>query len=160
MNIGARLRTGREARGLSVTAVAAALRVQPRFISAIEENDWRTMPPAYGRGFVRAYAAYVGENPDRLCANYFAQVRTAPALPSDAPPREPSRVLATAPSRTCPRSRRCRSDRAIGGLALFAALQAGGPEVAPTGVSVPSVPLLPMATGQAERCPRTQARTT
>lgn len=164
MNIGARLRTGREARGLSVTAVAEALRVQPRFISAIEENDWRTMPPRpYGRGFVRAYAAYVGENPEQTVRDYFAQFAPAPALPSEAPPREPSRRPAAA---TLPHVRRGLAAAvligAIGGLALFAALRDGGSRSAPPMGGVGAVgTAAPIATGTGgTAAPSVQARTT
>lgn len=80
MNIGARLRTGREARGLSLPAVASAIRIHPRFLTAIEENDWRALPPRpYGRGFVRAYASLLGEHPEQTVRDYFAQFAPPPA---------------------------------------------------------------------------------
>jgi len=90
MNIGARLRMGREARGLSMLALAEALRIQPKYLAAIEENDWRAIPPRpYGRGFVRAYAAYIGENPEQTMRDFFAQFAPppAPAAPSPEPRR-------------------------------------------------------------------------
>ena len=88
MNIGARLRMGREARGLSLLAVAQALRVPPKYLAAIEENDWRTLPPRpYGRGFVRAYAAYIGENPEQTVRHFFAQFAPPPAAPTLPEPR-------------------------------------------------------------------------
>lgn len=92
MNIGARLRTGREARGLSIAAVAVVLRVPPRFLTAIEENDCRAIPPRpYGRGFVRAYAAHLGENPDETVREFFAQFAppAAPVQTAEAPRRAP-----------------------------------------------------------------------
>ena len=65
MDIGARLRDAREARGLSIDAVSRSTRVQSRILSAIERNDSMCLPPRpYGRGFVRAYASEVGLDPE------------------------------------------------------------------------------------------------
>jgi cytoskeletal protein RodZ len=90
MDVGAQLRTSREARGLSIDAVAHTTRVQPRIIAAIEQNDITVVPPRpFGRGFVRAYAREVGLDADAVTRDYFAQF--APVEPP-APPEEPSEV--------------------------------------------------------------------
>ena len=61
MDIGTQLRNAREARGLTLDALSRSTRVQPRILSAIEQNDSMRLPPRpYGRGFVRAYASEVG----------------------------------------------------------------------------------------------------
>jgi cytoskeletal protein RodZ len=125
MNIGARLRMGREARGLSLLALAEALRVQPKYLAAIEENDWRAIPPRpYGRGFVRAYAAYIGENPEQTVRDFFAQF--APPPPAANIPERRRAVLAH------PKLARMRGGLAvavlacvIAGLVLVAALRPG-----------------------------------
>jgi cytoskeleton protein RodZ len=73
-NIGAQLRSSREALGLSLASLAQRTRVQPRIISAIEQNDLASIPPKpYGRGFIRAYAREVGLDPDLTVRDYFAQ---------------------------------------------------------------------------------------
>ena len=124
MNMGARLRMGREARGLSLLALAEALRVQPKYLAAIEGNDWRAIPPRpYGRGFVRAYAAYIGENPEQTVRDFFAQFAPPPAANI---PEPHSNVLAY------PKLARMRGGLAgavlacvIAGLVLVAALRPG-----------------------------------
>ncbi len=74
MNVGAQLRTSREARGLSLTAVAHTTRVQPRILAAIEQNDITVVPPRpFGRGFVRAYARELGLDADAVTRDYFEQ---------------------------------------------------------------------------------------
>jgi cytoskeleton protein RodZ len=74
MNIGAHLRTSREAKGLSLDAVAHTTRVQLRILTAIERNDVRAVPPRpFGRGFVRAYAREIGLDPDQTARDYFEQ---------------------------------------------------------------------------------------
>jgi cytoskeletal protein RodZ len=81
MSVGAQLRASREARGLSIDAVAHTTRVQPRILAAIERDDLSAMPPRpFGRGFVRAYAAEMGLDGERTAQDYFAQF--APASPS------------------------------------------------------------------------------
>jgi cytoskeleton protein RodZ len=83
MSIGAQLRTAREAKGLSIDAIAERTRVQPRALAAIELNDPAALPPRpFGRGFVRAYAEEVGLDPDRTVRDYFAQFPPAPDISS------------------------------------------------------------------------------
>ena len=91
MTTGARLRQAREARGLSIADVARATRVQPRILEAIERNDAQAIPPRpYGRGFVRAYAAHIGHDPEQTVRDFFAQF--APPLPprAEEPPPRPT----------------------------------------------------------------------
>jgi cytoskeleton protein RodZ len=74
MDIGARLRQARENRGLTIDALSRSTRVQPRILSAIEQNDTISLPPRpYGRGFVRAYASEVGLDPDGTVREFFSQ---------------------------------------------------------------------------------------
>lgn len=91
-DVGARLRASREAKRLSLDAVAASTRVHRRILSAIEQNDASALPPRpYGRGFVRAYARELGLNGDDVVREYFGQF--APAEPPPAPPPERSRPV-------------------------------------------------------------------
>jgi cytoskeleton protein RodZ len=79
MDIGAQLRTAREARSLSIAAIAQRTRVPARTLAAIERNDQAALPPhPFGRGFVRSYAEEVDLDPDRLVREYFAQFPEAP----------------------------------------------------------------------------------
>jgi cytoskeletal protein RodZ len=66
--------------------MAHRTRVQPRILTAIEENDLRSIPPKpFGRGFVRAYAREVGLDPERAVHDYFGQFPSA--TPEPAPKR-------------------------------------------------------------------------
>ncbi len=81
MSVGAQLRASREARGLSIDAVAHTTRVHSRILAAIERDDLSAMPPRpFGRGFVSAYAREMGLDGDRTTQDYFAQF--APAAPA------------------------------------------------------------------------------
>jgi transcriptional regulator with XRE-family HTH domain len=89
MDVGDRLRAAREARGLSLEAVANTLRVKPSILQAIENNDAAALPPRpYGRGFVRTYAAHLGLEPHDTARDYFLQFAPAPQ-PEPPPPAAP-----------------------------------------------------------------------
>ena len=80
MDIGAQLRTAREAKGLSIGALAERTRVPARALAAIELNNQSSLPPhPFGRGFVRTYAEEVDLDPDRIVREYFAQFPAQPA---------------------------------------------------------------------------------
>ena len=84
-DVGAQLRSTREARGLTLETMAHRTRVQPRILTAIEENDLRSIPPKpFGRGFVRAYAREVGIDPERAVQDYFGQFPSATPEPAPA----------------------------------------------------------------------------
>lgn len=58
---GAQLRAAREQRGETINEVAFALKLNPRQIVALEENDFEALPGmALVRGFMRNYARHLG----------------------------------------------------------------------------------------------------
>jgi cytoskeleton protein RodZ len=76
--IGATLREARNRRKLDLSEVEAAIKIRPRYLSALENEDWDVLPGgAYTRGFIRTYAAYLGLDGDRLADEYRRE--TAPA---------------------------------------------------------------------------------
>lgn len=63
------LREAREARGGTIEQVAAALKLRPRQVEAIEEGRYETLGSAtYARGFVRSYARLLGLDCDAVLA--------------------------------------------------------------------------------------------
>lgn len=59
--LGAAFRAERERRGLSIEDVANALKIGARQLRALEEADLSSLPHvAYTRGFIRAYAGFLG----------------------------------------------------------------------------------------------------
>jgi cytoskeleton protein RodZ len=66
---GARLRAAREAAGLSIDAVAQQLKLAPRQVTALEEDDFQRLPGrTFVRGFARNYARFVQLDPDAVLA--------------------------------------------------------------------------------------------
>jgi cytoskeletal protein RodZ len=68
--IGDRLREARMRQGLEISACADATRIRERYLVAIEDGRYESLPdPAYVNGFIRAYAAHLGvevEGPVRV----------------------------------------------------------------------------------------------
>ena len=59
--IGSSLREARERRGLSYGQVEAETAIRTRYIRALEDEDFHILPgPTYTKGFLRAYAEYLG----------------------------------------------------------------------------------------------------
>ena len=73
-DLGQWLREAREARGLSLAEVEEATRIRQAFLSALEADDWSSLPnEVVGRGFLRNYARFLGLDPDELVARRAAE---------------------------------------------------------------------------------------
>jgi cytoskeleton protein RodZ len=65
--IGARLRSARERKGLTVLQAAEKLHVDPRVLDALEAGDFASLgADVYVRGHLRRYAELIGEAPGEL----------------------------------------------------------------------------------------------
>lgn len=68
---GATLRAARTERQISVDRAAAALRLSPRQVAALEADDFDQLPgPTYVRGYLRNYAQYLGIPAEPLIAAF------------------------------------------------------------------------------------------
>ena len=86
---GAKLRAAREAAGLSVDAVAHQLKLAPRQVTALEDDDYQRLPGrTFVRGFARNYARFLRLDAESVLALLPAG-ETVPAL--ERPPLTPSR---------------------------------------------------------------------
>ena len=86
-DMGSRLRAAREAKQLSVRAIAKTTKIPVGALEALEENDVARLPGGiFSRGFVRSYAAAVGLNPEQTLRDFVAQLpahETATGAASD-----------------------------------------------------------------------------
>ncbi len=101
MSIGTQLRTAREARGIGVSDAAAATRMKPALIEALEgEHFDRFAAPIYAQGFIKIYAEYLGLDPAPLLREYAERQPSKPPpvvpLPPLRPPPSPARTDARA----------------------------------------------------------------
>ncbi|HYO76588.1 MAG TPA: RodZ domain-containing protein [Thermoanaerobaculia bacterium] len=70
-SFGDELRREREIRGISLKEIADATKVSKRHLDALERNEHQLLPaPVFTRGFVRAYAHYVGLNAEEMVDRY------------------------------------------------------------------------------------------
>lgn len=93
-SIGARLRSAREAHGLSLDEIAAKTRVPIRHLLHIEKGEWNQLPaPTYSIGFARAYASAVGLDASEVGAQLRQQI-SGPQTPTPSyyEPADPARV--------------------------------------------------------------------
>ncbi len=80
VSAGARLRDARVAAGLSIDAVAQQLKLAPRQVKALEEDDFAQLPGrTFVRGFMRNYARLVRLDAEAVLAT-LPEAGTAPAL--------------------------------------------------------------------------------
>lgn len=70
-SLGERLRTTREAQGISLARAAAETRILQQYLVALEDGDIQRLPgDVYARGFIRNYAVYLGLPADELIMLY------------------------------------------------------------------------------------------
>jgi len=82
---GPRLRSAREAQGLSVQQAAEQLNLDATVVIAIENDDLAALgAPVFARGHLRRYGALLGVPDDELLTSY-EQARTQPDQPSLVP---------------------------------------------------------------------------
>ncbi len=71
---GERLRQARESRNITLDEIADETRIRRAYLEALEAGDLPSLPGgAFNRGYVRAYAEFVGEEPDALVAAYLEE---------------------------------------------------------------------------------------
>ena len=75
--VGARLAAARQAAGLSVDDLCQRIKLSPRQIEALENDQLDQLGPAFVRGFVRSYARAVGLDGDELVSELSGQANLA-----------------------------------------------------------------------------------
>lgn len=80
--IGAKLRQERVGRGLTIDDVARATKISPRYLEAIERDDFGVLPGlVFTRNFVRQFALALNVDPDPLVAELPRQDESTVRLP-------------------------------------------------------------------------------
>jgi cytoskeleton protein RodZ len=106
--IGTTLAEARTRRGVDLDEVHAATGIRPRYLRAIEEEDWNALPEEfYARSFVRKYAEFLGVDPGPLVDEYRRQRGTVGSAGS------PTSPFARTNSRRADSLRRRRKRQAV-----------------------------------------------
>lgn len=90
-HFGEHLKREREMRGVSLEEISLATRIAPRFLAALESEQWEKLPGGvFNRGFIRSVAHYLGLDEDSMVAEYALHTkgRAEPGVVAD-PPDEP-----------------------------------------------------------------------
>lgn len=93
-NFGERLKRERELREVTLEEITSATRIGPRFLEALENEDWERLPGGvFNRGFVRSIARYLGLDEEAFLAEYdlahSSQVQPQPDRPEERIPSPP-----------------------------------------------------------------------
>lgn len=91
---GERLKRERELREVKLEEVSNATRISPRFLDALENENWEKLPGGvFGRGFVRTIARYLGLSEESLLAEYDLargeKLNSSPTKPEERIPSPP-----------------------------------------------------------------------
>ena len=115
-DFGGRMKRLREERGVELREIAETTKISVSVLEALERNDISRLPGGiFSRGFVRAYAAQIGADPDIAVRDFIAR------FPHDVPAAEPDGFGRSQPS---------ASVRARIALAMAMAILAAGAAVA------------------------------
>lgn len=77
-------------RGVSLEEISLATRIAPRFLAALEAEQWEKLPGGvFNRGFIRSVAHYLGLDEDSMVAEYALHTkgRPEPGVVADPPDR-------------------------------------------------------------------------
>jgi cytoskeletal protein RodZ len=70
-SFGGRLKRERELREVTLEEITSATRIGPRFLEALENEEWEKLPGGvFNRGFVRSVARYLGLDEEVLLGEY------------------------------------------------------------------------------------------
>jgi cytoskeletal protein RodZ len=79
MGFGERIRREREMRGITLEEIALATKIGTRALRALEEEEFGKLPGGiFNKGFVRAYARYLGIDEEQAVADYETANGAAP----------------------------------------------------------------------------------
>ena len=120
LTVGALLSEARAVTGRELADVARETRVPLRHLMAIEADDHEALPALpYALGFVKSFARTVGLNPEALGAQFRAETRLVPHVPT--PPSLEPMDEARLPSRGMALAGAALLVLVIGGLGLYGA---------------------------------------
>jgi cytoskeleton protein RodZ len=95
VSVGAYLHDLRASRGISLEELAHVTRVSPRYLQALETEQFQELPaPVFTKGFIRAYCQALGHSPDEALRRYGEETgqpvaRSHMAVPARSPVRKP-----------------------------------------------------------------------
>jgi cytoskeletal protein RodZ len=94
ITLGEKLRQAREERGISISEVAEQTRISPMYLELIENDNYKPLPGGiFNKGFVKAYAKYVGIDEQEALQDYARLITQNEENVEDSQPRYRPEVL-------------------------------------------------------------------
>ena len=88
--LGDTLRAQREKKGITLEQAAADTRIREKFLKALEDGDYQSLPGAvYTKGFLRNYAEYLDLGTDELVSTFHQERGGQPEAPRSFQPMRP-----------------------------------------------------------------------
>jgi cytoskeletal protein RodZ len=121
-SFGEEIRRERELREITLREISEATKISMRYLDALERNDFRHLPGGvFNKGFVRAYAQFIGADAEAMVNAYLLEEQTQEARAT----QKESTRRSTAPAPTRFREPKAKPRRAIV-LAVVALVVLGG----------------------------------
>ncbi len=87
-SFGERMQRQREMRGITLEEISESTKISSRCLRALEEEEFDKLPGGiFNKGFVRAYASYLGIDEDEAVADFIAASGGEPDQPLPDPPQ-------------------------------------------------------------------------
>ncbi|MBX3300298.1 MAG: helix-turn-helix domain-containing protein [Acidobacteria bacterium] len=119
--LGEKLRQAREERGISIAEVAEQTRISPHYLESIENDNYDPLPGGiFNKGFIKAYAKYVGIDEQEAISDYSRQVSN-----SEIPPVEEKLPIYKPEVLTDDHSSRSMVPTVVAAVAILALASAG-----------------------------------
>jgi len=94
---GDKLRREREMRGITLAEMAESTKISKRWLQALEDEEFEILPGGvFNRGFVRAYARFLGINDEQAVSDYIA-ASNEPEPPEDKFPLDVHQIKKDSP---------------------------------------------------------------
>ena len=82
-SFGETLKRERELRQISLREISEATKINLRYLEALERDDFRHLPGGvFNKGFVRAFAQFIGIDPEAMVMAYLDEERTQSGAPA------------------------------------------------------------------------------
>jgi cytoskeleton protein RodZ len=92
--LGEKLRQAREERGISISEVAEQTRISSLYLKSIEDDNYKPLPGGiFNKGFVKAYAKYVGIDENEALQDYARLIAQNDEISDTGPPKYRPEVL-------------------------------------------------------------------
>lgn len=141
MSIGTQFREAREAKKVTLSEAAAAIRTKIQQVEALETDHFeRFASPVYARGFIKLYAEYLGLDPAPLLREYSER-----HAPPSRPPLVPPTVAAPRRRRTTVTEEGVVETTEIGPTPALASASVQPPVTEPEAGATPTVAAEPSA---------------